>query len=57
MINVANKRCIFEGCTKRRIYNVKGVKTPIYCFTHKKEDMLKTKNAFLKDVLNNLFII
>lgn len=39
MIDVKNNRCIHKGCTKHPAFNKESEK-PIYCVTHKKNDMV-----------------
>jgi hypothetical protein len=45
MVDVSNKRCIEENCSKTPVYNFKGEKTRLYCKDHKKEGMLNIKDA------------
>jgi len=44
MINVINKRCIETNCNKQPNYNLPTEKKAIYCFAHKKENMIDIKN-------------
>ena len=43
MIDVINKKCIFEGCIKTRTFNLPSEKNPIYCFEHKKDNMINIR--------------
>ena len=38
------KICIQEGCMKRPTFNLPDQIKPIYCFEHKKENMIDIKN-------------
>ena len=40
MVDVKNKRCIYEGCQKHPVYNVLGKKRPLYCASHKTDGMV-----------------
>ncbi len=44
MIDVKNKRCEHENCTKQPIYNKEGETKAIFCFKHKKDSMVDVKN-------------
>jgi hypothetical protein len=44
MINVINKTCCVEDCKKQPNYNLEGKTKGLYCFTHKKKDMIDVKN-------------
>ena len=40
MINVKIKLCDEDCCNKYPAFNYSGIKKPIYCATHKKENMI-----------------
>ena len=44
MINVIDKKCLEEKCNKIPLYNFSDKKTPIYCLTHKKDNMINVKD-------------
>ena len=44
MIDVKNKKCLFEKCKKTPIFNFPGETSGIYCCTHKFENMIDVKN-------------
>jgi hypothetical protein len=44
MIDIKNKRCIYEGCMKFSIYNLPNEINALYCSEHKKENMIDIKN-------------
>ena len=48
MINVKDKKCIYEGCRKCPSFNNINEKKVLYCATHKKEGMV---NIFVKPCL------
>ena len=39
MVNIYNKICIEEKCLIRASYNYFNIKTPLYCVSHKKDNM------------------
>jgi hypothetical protein len=47
MIDVLRKRCSEEGCNSRPRFNIEGSKKGLYCFTHKKENMVDVRHRFL----------
>lgn len=52
-IDVKNKLCMIEGCNINANFNYKVEQIPIYCFTHKKKDMINIKNKGLICVYEN----
>jgi general stress protein 26 len=44
MLDVKNKRCIYEGCMKQSLYNHEGESKALYCSTHKQSGMLDVKS-------------
>jgi hypothetical protein len=44
MINVKDKKCDYDGCKTRPVYNCEGELKGIYCTTHKKEGMVNVKS-------------
>jgi hypothetical protein len=40
MIDVINKRCIYEGCNKNPTFNIQSETKGIYCFEHKLTNMI-----------------
>ena len=52
-INVINKLCLIEGCIVKPNFNYEYEKIPIYCFTHKKKDMINIQNKGLICVYDN----
>jgi hypothetical protein len=46
-------KCIQEGCMKQPIYNLPSYSKALYCFEHKKENMIlkRIKNEY-NDVAN-----
>ena len=38
------KKCLYEGCNKQSYFNVPTEKNGIYCFEHKKENMINVKD-------------
>jgi len=43
MIDIINKKCIFEGCKKRPNYNYEGENIQMYCKEHALENMVNNK--------------
>lgn len=41
---IKSRICKEQGCTKRRLFNIKGETKAIYCFQHKKDDMVDVLN-------------
>ena len=39
-----NKKCIHEGCGKHPVFNLPTETTALYCFEHKKENMIDIKH-------------
>ena len=39
-----SKKCLFQGCIKTPIFNHPTKKIGVYCFEHKKENMIDVKN-------------
>jgi hypothetical protein len=44
MIDVKNKRCIYENCMKQPTYNLPTETKALYCFEHKTPDMINVSN-------------
>jgi hypothetical protein len=44
MVNVRDKKCIYEGCITLPIYNYDGELKKIYCFDHKLDGMVNIKD-------------
>jgi hypothetical protein len=44
MIDIKNKRCLFEGCNKQQLYNFEGKTNAIYCGTHKEINMINIRD-------------
>jgi hypothetical protein len=44
MTNGKHVYCVFDGCNKFAGYNVVGLKTPLYCTSHKEENMIDLKH-------------
>ena len=44
MIDVINKKCVFENCTTRPTYNYENEKSGLYCAKHKLENMINVLN-------------
>ena len=44
MIDIRNNKCKFNECIKRPNFNYEGEKKSIYCFEHKKDDMIDVKS-------------
>jgi hypothetical protein len=40
MVDVRSKTCLYQGCSIKPSFNVKGSKTGLYCFEHKTESMV-----------------
>jgi hypothetical protein len=51
MINIKSKICIFEGCNTIPNYNLPTETKPIYCATHKKDNMI----AMIRELKGMLF--
>ena len=43
-INIYDKTCAIDTCTKRPIFNLQGEKKALYCKSHKTEEMVDVKN-------------
>ena len=43
MIDVIHKKCIYLNCKKIPSYNVESEKKALYCYEHKKDDMMNVK--------------
>jgi hypothetical protein len=52
-INVKSKLCSNEGCNIQAGFNYETEQIPIYCFTHKKNDMINIKNKNISCVYEN----
>jgi hypothetical protein len=52
-IDVINKVCLVEGCIINANFNYEYEKVPIYCFTHKKNDMINIKNKNINCIYKN----
>ena len=52
-INVKNKLCLHEGCNIQANFNYETEQTSIYCFTHKKNEMINIKNKNMMCVNEN----
>jgi hypothetical protein len=50
------QNCIENGCKTYPIYNLPNEKKAIYCFQHKKENMINIKNKRCKTPLCGIFI-
>lgn len=48
MIDVMNKKCIFNSCVKQPSYNYEGEKKALYCVDHKLETMVDVKSNICK---------
>lgn len=44
MINVVDKTCLFEGCTKQPCFNYDGEQKGVFCAEHKQQNMVDVKN-------------
>lgn len=44
MVDVNNKKCIYEACTKVPTYNMPGITKAIYCNAHKLDGMVNVKD-------------
>lgn len=44
MIDIANKKCAYNGCNKQPIFNEKGNNKRLFCFEHKNNDMVDVIN-------------
>ena len=44
MINVIDKLCVHELCSKRAMFNTPDYTSPLYCLTHKLEGMINLKS-------------
>jgi hypothetical protein len=44
MINVIDKLCIYESCSKRAMFNTPEHTAPLYCLTHKLDGMVNLKS-------------
>ena len=47
MVNVVDKRCIYEGCSKRPCYNLPTETKGLYCAEHKLENQLRKISCHL----------
>jgi len=47
MMNVKDKKCIYDGCQTKASYNNEG-SPPIFCSIHRKKDMVELKNKKCK---------
>ena len=52
-INVIEQLCLIKGCNIKPNFNYESEKFPIYCFTHKKNDMINIKNKNMICVYEN----
>jgi hypothetical protein len=47
MLNLLIKRCVYAGCLVIPSYNYENMPSGIYCYTHKKENMVPVANSSL----------
>ncbi|CAN0440888.1 unnamed protein product, partial [Scytosiphon promiscuus] len=40
MVNVVQKPCLYDSCTRRPSFNVQGVKMPAFCKQHAQDSMV-----------------